>query len=131
MIPAETVTICPRAKTSNTFGYKWKKRDTFENNVNKHMEFWLYERYGELKECFLNQFNYKPYILDAGCGGGMSGMSFFKNILNDIYYVGADISSAVDVAASRFLEINIYCSFIQCDLTKLPFAKNSFDIIFS
>lgn len=118
-------------QTSDTFGYKWKKRDTFENNVNKHMEFWLIERYGEIKECFLNQFNYKPYILDAGCGGGMSGMSFFKNILKDVYYVGADISSAVDVAASRFLEKKNYCSFIQCDLTKLPFAKNSFDIIFS
>ena len=44
-------------QTSDTFGYKWKKRDTFENNVNKHMEFWLNERYGEIKECFLNQFN--------------------------------------------------------------------------
>ena len=118
-------------QTSDTFGYKWKKRDTFENNVNKHMEFWLNERYGEIKECFLKQFNHKPYVLDAGCGGGMSGMLFFKNIMKDIYYVGADISSAVDVAASRFLEKNYYCSFIQCDLTKLPFAKNSFDIIFS
>ena len=57
-------------------------------------------------------------------------MSFFKNVLNDIYYVGADISSAVDVAALRFLKNNNYCSFIQCDLTKLPFEKNSFDIIF-
>ena len=99
-------------QTSNTFGYKWEKRDTFENNVNKHMEIWLNKRYGQIKNCFLNQFNHKPYILDAGCGGGMSGMSFFKNILNDIYYVGADISSAVDVAASRFLE-KIYCGFIN------------------
>ena len=61
-------------QTSDTFGYKWEKRDTFENNVNKHMGTWLNERYGELKKCFLNQFNYKPYVLDAGCGGAMSGM---------------------------------------------------------
>lgn len=118
-------------QTSNTFGYKWNKRYKIENYENQHMEFWLNERYGEIKECFLNQFTYKPYILDAGCGGGMSGMSFFKNILNNIYYVGADISSAVDVAASRFLEKDFHCGFIQCDLMKLPFAKNSFDIIFS
>jgi SAM-dependent methyltransferase len=46
-------------------------------------------------------------------------------------YVGADISSAVDVASDRMAEAGADCAFIQCDLGKLPFPAGSFDLIFS
>lgn len=118
-------------QTSDTFGFKWKKRDTFEHNINNHLGVWLKEKYGEIDKSFLNKFEKTPYVLDAGCGAGVSGMSYFKNIIGNINYLGVDISNAVDVAAARFLEKNIDASFLQCDLTKLPFETNTFDIIFS
>jgi len=118
-------------QTSDTFGFKWEKRDTFEGNINEQLGVWLKEKYGEIDKDFLTKFDNKPYILDAGCGAGVSGMSYFKNILDKVNYLGVDISSAVDVAALRFFEKNINSSFMQCDLARLPFEENIFDIIFS
>ena len=118
-------------QTSDIFGFKWHKRDTFENNITKHMGVWLKTKYGELGDDFLANFSEKPNLLDAGCGGAMSAMSYFEKYLDKINYVGVDISNAVDVAAQRFVEKNIKAGFLQCNLTKMPFKKNSFDIIFS
>ncbi|MDA7546266.1 methyltransferase domain-containing protein [Alphaproteobacteria bacterium] len=118
-------------QTSDIFGFKCHKRDTFENNITKHMGVWLKKKYGELGDDFLANFSEKPNLLDAGCGGAMLAMSYFEKYLDKINYVGVDISNAVDIAAQKFLEKNIKAVFLQCNLTKMPFKKNSFDIIFS
>ena len=118
-------------QTSDIFGYKWKKRDTFEDNISDHLSVWLDKKYGKINKDFLKKFENKPFILDAGCGAGLSGMSYFKSILNEVNYLGVDISNAVDTARLRFFEKKINAGFIQCDLSRLPFLKNTFDVIFS
>ncbi len=70
-------------------------------------------------------------LLDAGCGSGLSALELFGDRLNSIQYIGADISEAAEVAAKRFGERGVRGQFIQSDLTKLPFEKNSVDVIFS
>ena len=55
----------------------------------------------------------------------------FGERLNSVRYVGADISTAVDVAAERCAKRGIDGRFIQCDLMLLPFAPQSIDVIFS
>jgi hypothetical protein len=51
-------------------------------------------------------------------------------LLNRARYIGAVISVAAEVAKQRFSE-RIDGRFIQCDLTRLPFAPGSLDAIFS
>ncbi|WP_081424771.1 class I SAM-dependent methyltransferase [Syntrophomonas wolfei] len=70
-------------------------------------------------------------VLDAGCGSGFSALLLFRKHLNDIYYLGADISNSVDIAKMRFEEAGCHGEFIQADLTKLPFSEPKFDVIFS
>ena len=47
-IPRFIIKILQASNKQVTFDISGKK-DTFENNVNKHMETWLNERYGEVK----------------------------------------------------------------------------------
>src|ERR1700722_10798293 len=90
-------------QTEETFGFKWKKRDTFESATSlARMREWLLERYGDVaKATWLAD---GVTVLDAGCGAGMSGLELFRQTLPRIHYVGADISEAVDVASQRFHE---------------------------
>ncbi|MEM6781590.1 MAG: class I SAM-dependent methyltransferase [Pseudomonadota bacterium] len=116
-------------QTEETFGFKWKKRETFESDASlKRMTEWLNERYTPVEALPLNP---NSVVLDAGCGAGMSGYCYFKPVLQDIQYVGADISEAIDVAKDRAKDLEGQQAFIQSDLNTLPFEGESFDIIFS
>jgi SAM-dependent methyltransferase len=61
----------------------------------------------------------------------MSALELFADQLKKVRYLGVDISTAVDVAADRFGERGIAGGFLQADLTQLPLAPNTIDIIFS
>jgi SAM-dependent methyltransferase len=118
-------------QTEETFGFKWKKRDTFESATSlARMREWLLERYGDVAQS-------APWltdgatVLDAGCGAGMSGLELFRQALSRIRYVGADISEAADVAAQRFREAKMPGVFFQADIAKLPLRPRSLDVIFS
>ena len=61
----------------------------------------------------------------------MSILEFLGPRLNQLRYLGVDVSEAVDVARDRFREKNLKGSFMQSDLLTLPIPENSLDVIFS
>ena len=66
-------------------------------------------------------------ILDAGCGGGR-----YCKVAAEAgaFVVGADHSSAVEKASSLCGHLD-NVRLVQADLKKLPFAEESFDLVFS
>lgn len=119
-------------QTEETFGFKWKKRDTFETGLPKQMRRWLTEKYGDIvnEEWFMSYGN-KAVVIDAGCGAALSALALFGEALGRIRYVGVDVSTAVDVAKERFSEHGANAVFIQSDLNALPIPKKAADVIFS
>lgn len=120
-------------QTQETFGFKWKKEDTFNSIASlSRMKTWLLERY-ENPERWLSEISSPcPLILDAGCGAGMSGLEYWGSVSDRIQYLGVDISEAVSVAQKRFKENDFSNAvFLQESITNLPFTEPTFDIIFS
>lgn len=120
-------------QTRETFGFKWKKRDTFESPASlARMREWLVERYGDLsKASWLAEHGDQPLLVDAGCGAGMSGLELFGHLIPRFRYLGVDVSEAVDVARRRFLERGLPGGFLQADISDLPLPEGSVDLIFS
>lgn len=119
-------------QTEEVFGYKWHQKETFESPASlSRMRNWLNERYGNPADV-LSQFKTRPVVLDAGCGGGMSGLEYWRSFLPEINYLGVDISNAVDVARERFNEEGFHeAAFLQESISALPFKSPLFDVIFS
>lgn len=129
---SETIHSASQQQTSDAFGYKWNKRETFEGEVAKTLQRWLVEKYGSvIDEPWLAEHGEKPILLDAGCGASLSGIALFGPILHRVRYIGADVSPAVDVARTRFAERGLEAGFVQADLQKLPLPPASVDLIFS
>ena len=122
-----------QAQTEETFGFKWKKRDTFDSDASlAFMRQWLVQRYGDVAAApWLAEHGERPLLIDAGCGAAMSGLELLGPIIPRIRYLGVDISEAVDVAAERFGEQGLEAGFVQADISNLPFAPGSVDLIFS
>jgi SAM-dependent methyltransferase len=118
-------------QTQEAFGFKWKKRETYESEVvQKASKKWLDERYF-LSDRTLRDIVTGKRVLDAGCGSGHSALLFFGEVLHECIYVGVDISDAVDVAKLRFQEKGLPGEFIQMSLMDLPLELGNFDVIFS
>jgi len=123
-------------QTEETFGFKWKKRDTYESPA-MQMEWkrWLFEKYFDGDPSRLNsllhQHGGSKRILDAGCGSGGSGLLLFGEHLVNHDYFGVDLSEAVHVAKERFDEKGYAGTFVKCDLCAIPEKYGQFDIIFS
>lgn len=122
-----------QAQTRETFGFKWKKVDTFDSPTSlARMREWLIERYGDLdKAPWLAEHGEQPLLIDAGCGAGMSGLELIGPLLPRIRYLGVDVSEAVDVARQRFAQQGHSCGFLQADISDLPLPPESVDLIFS
>jgi len=122
-----------QTKTKESFSFKWKKRETYESDhVQKMIETWLIERYLGNNPKNLDTLMKKGLkILDAGCGSGNPALSLFSGYLNDVNYLGVDISDAIDIAYDRFKKNGFKGEFIQADLMNLPFDEPTFDLIFS
>lgn len=120
-------------QTEEAFGFKWAKRDTFDSPTFLAMaRSWLVERYGRLEDMeWFRTLSRPAIVLDAGCGAGMSALEYFGPALDRIRYIGADISTAVDVARARFTERGASGAFVQADLTKLPLRPGTLDVVFS
>ena len=131
-IPRQKRVYSPsQTQTEQTFAFKWRKRDTYESEaVHAASKKWLKERYG-LSDTDFSKLLEGKTVLDAGCGAGFSALLLFGELLNTCRYIGADISTAVDVAEQRFAEKNVRGEFIQVDLLDLPEELGAFDIIFS
>ena len=127
-----SIASAAQAQTEQTFGFKWKKRDTFDGGIPAQMRRWLIEKYGDIcaSDWFVNGAA-RPVVLDAGCGAALSALCLFENALDRIRYVGVDISEAVDVARERFVEKGSTAGFIQSNLLNIPLPDDCADIIFS
>lgn len=132
ILRAQATASRSQAQTSETFGFKWHQRETYENTLAAAMRAWLIERYGDVSTApFWREYAAEPILLDAGCGSGFSALELWGPVLPKIRYVGADISDAVDVAQVRFRERGLEGVFIQADLQRLPIGRQSVDLIFS
>ncbi|HKQ35269.1 MAG TPA: class I SAM-dependent methyltransferase [Nitrospiraceae bacterium] len=122
-----------QGQTERSFGFKWDQRHTFESEpALARVREWLIERYGNVGEAsWLGEHGDHPLILDAGCGAGMSAVELFGHTLRNSRYLGVDISTAVDVAATRFIERGLPGGFLQANVNHLPLAPRSVDIILS
>jgi SAM-dependent methyltransferase len=99
------------------------------------MRSWLNERYLPCEQ-WLERLSHEsdlPLVLDAGCGGGLSGFEYWKPALDQIEYFGIDVSNSVDVAKRRFdkTSVNTKGFFMQEDIANLPFTERMFDVVFS
>jgi arsenite methyltransferase len=132
ILRAQELVSAAQEQTSDTFGFKWAKRDTFEGEATRVMKAWLIEKYGSVPEApWLFETGQNPVMLDAGCGAAQSAIALFEPVLDRIRYLGADVSTAVEVAKSRFDERGLPGAFIQADLNQLPLPDASVDLIFS
>jgi len=122
-----------QAQTEEAFGFKWKKRDTFDSPASlAGARQWLVERYGEVGRAdWLAEHGEQPLLIDAGCGASMSALELLSDVLPRIRYLGVDVSEAIDVAADRFAERGLAAGFVQADISKLPFPDASVDLIYS
>src|SRR3972149_4493859 len=121
-------------QTSETFGYKWSRRETYDSEAFKKFTIkWLTEKYGfhSLEE-WAEYFSARTRVLDIGCGSAFSSSLWLDTPYwtGRAMYVGVDISTAVDVASERLHHVpNVH--FVQADALALPFLDQSFDAIFS
>ncbi|MFM9847866.1 MAG: class I SAM-dependent methyltransferase [Hyphomicrobiaceae bacterium] len=119
-------------QTKDTFGFKWAKRDTYASDAMRTASReWLTSRYGDLVARLGGTGSQPITVLDAGCGAGYSGGIAFEAQLRRLHYVGADISSAIDIARETISPNAGASLFVQGDLLALPFRPESFDIVFS
>jgi tRNA (uracil-5-)-methyltransferase TRM9 len=102
------------------------------NNIAEHFSQTRYKDWSEFldfKRYLKNNFT----VLDVGCGNGR-----LLNFLADynIEYVGVDASERLVKIAKKLADENINNSnlqykFIESSAIKLPFADNSFDVVFA
>lgn len=137
LIPKDGILRAPNVisdaqkQTEDVFGFKWHQRSTFESEAARTMmREWANTRYGNVSDWFLAGAD-KPIVLDAGCGAAYTGLEYFRPVLDRIRYLGADISTAVEVARERMVTAGADAAFLQCDITQLPIAAGSLDAIFS
>ncbi len=116
-----------QGQTGESFDFKWGRRQSFDSpTMVRVLGEWLVTKYGFADEDSMRGYFAGKRVLDAGCGAGLSASTWLDESIG--LYVGADISSAVDVAAAR---LGGHAQFVQADLLRLPFAAGSFDAIFS
>jgi SAM-dependent methyltransferase len=131
---ARPATTDSQRQTSDAFGFKWARRDTYESPAMRDAaRAWLVARYCGGDPAVLDGWlaGGRKVILDAGCGAGFSGLLLFGERLRDHDYVGVDISAATDVARARFAEAGIPGEFVRHDLATLPVHPGTVDIVFS
>lgn len=137
---APTMTQAPerhsasQAQTQSAFGYKWRRRESYESpQMKEFTRRWLFDKYcGGDPAVLASWLQAGPQlILDVGCGAGYSALLFFGDHLRQHDYLGVDISDAVEVARDRFAEAGYPGEFIQADLTALPIPDGSVDLVFS
>jgi arsenite methyltransferase len=124
-------------QTQGTFGFKWKKKETYQWMVAKGsaatQAAWLLEKYGfKTVEEWARHFSSAARVLDLGCGAGMASWPWLSSDAwtGNTMWVGADISESIETAAELLSSIpNTH--FVQADVLRLPFSDGTFDIVIS
>lgn len=123
-----------QGRTSEAFGFKWKKRETYDSPGAKANALeWYLPKYG-FKDlpAWVDYFNQARVVLDIGCGSGFSSSLFLDtpHWTGRAAWIGLDISEAIDVAQERLAHV-ANTHYVQGDALALPFADDSIDCIFS
>lgn len=124
-----------QGQTQDAFGFKWAKRDTYDSDAFKKVTLeWYVKKYGFTSgEAWAEFYASRDLILDVGCGSAFSAALWLDTPqwrAGKAHYIGADISTAVDVAQDRLAHLP-RLSFVQADALALPFADGTFDTVFS
>ena len=114
-----------QARTRDSFGYEWTKLYPTHGQT---QEEWQAERdiFLEYTRTVPSDFSGK-LVLDAGCGNGR-----YAKLVNGwgARVVAVDISAAVDIAAKNLADRDDV-DVVQADLFKLPFRRDTFDVVYS
>jgi arsenite methyltransferase len=123
-----------QAQTADSFAFKWRKRDTYDSPSFRAVSTaWCIEKYGfESLQKWAESFAASGLVLDLGCGSGFSSSLWLTSGYWDsrAMWVGADISTAVDVARERLGDVRD-THFVQADALQLPFPDECFGAVFS
>jgi len=127
----DTMTSKDQEQTSQVFGYKWGKRETYESEpVRVAMRDFYLRHYGDVEGAeWWAEYGQNPRILDVGCGAGYTAIELLGSRLKSADYWGVDISDAYKVAQQRFAERGLQGTFLQADLMTLSLPESSFDVI--
>lgn len=121
-----------QAQTRDAFAYKWKQRATYDSPAMRSaIGTWLHQRYAGLISELKAAKDRPRLLLDAGCGAGNAASLLLGEVWPNIKYVGADISTAVDLARETIQPVAPESFFIQSDLMALPFGEGTFDVVLS
>jgi SAM-dependent methyltransferase len=108
---------------AGSFGFQWLKhnRTQLDTGMSRRSELDFTEKTGLGPEDFADKL-----VLDVGCGMGR-----YAEVITrwGAHVVGIDLSRAVEAAARNLSDRD--ATIIQADVFKLPFAPESFDMIYS
>jgi len=118
-----------QTQTMDGFSYKWERTPNF-GKTQEHQRVFLQayrEWFGINTTDDFAKYMKDKVVLNAGCGCGRNEHfwgKFPKRIID------LDISRAIDVAKRNWSHDSRF-SFVQGDVLKLPFASNTFDVVWS
>jgi len=119
--------------TKDAFSFIWADEERFESpEAQEKLRLWYLENYGDVANAaWWADYGACPVVLEAGCGKGLSGSLTFGDRLASIRYLGVDVSNAIFNAMKRYGGLGGETAFLQDDLTDLPVADASVDVIYS
>jgi len=118
-------------KTATSFGYKWKRQETYEFDHyvdlirNDEVPRWGFDNV----EHFYDMFRNRKRILDAGCGSAHFASIYVPHAVTNGEWVGTDLSTAIHIAQQR-LGQRLGTNFVRANLLELPYKDASFDMVF-
>jgi arsenite methyltransferase len=117
-----------QAQTATSFGYKWTRQPAWGSRSEGENVVWDMWRgmFGFDRER-LRDVMQDQVVLDAGCGSGVALRQFAEW---PRAVAAVDISEAVD-ACKQQLDGLGSITFVQADLNAMPFADESFDVVWS
>lgn len=134
ILRAEQLLSDTQAQTKDAFAFIWSGQDRFQQDEDLAlMGDWYRQMYGDVvKAPWWADYGERPILLEAGCGAGISALGLFGEKLNDVRYLGVDVSTAVEAAARRFAGQGIEdAAFLQTSLLDIPVPDASIDLIYS
>lgn len=119
-------------QVKESFGFKWATWGEKESDAERAWySNWISRKYGfSDPDAMADWMRGREFILDAGCGSGETAGTWLLARGTWANYVGLDISSAVDVARSRYAAARD-ASFVQGDALNPPFEPGAFDTVIS
>jgi uncharacterized protein YbaR (Trm112 family)/ubiquinone/menaquinone biosynthesis C-methylase UbiE len=108
-------------KTAEAFGWQWTHFTQMHDTFKTQFLDWIFP----IPETFFKD----KVVLDAGCGIGRH--MYYAAEFGAREIIGLDISDAAETCYHNLAKTNPRAHVVQADLTKPPFAPNTFDFVYS